>query len=89
MGKAKRGKAKHLHGLIVVGMGLLVALVGYGMWRSPELDWWSFLFTCYSLGVAIASEINRLIKDPFAILGLIVLVGGIVVIVHGWRLFRR
>ena len=54
---------------------------GLGMWHSPELDWEGFL-GAWSL---VINDIARLVHDPFAVLGIIVLVIGFLIVVNGLR----
>ncbi len=56
-------------------------VMGLGMWRSPELDWEGFL-AAWSL---VFNDIARLIDDPFAVLGVVVVVIGFLVAVSGLR----
>ncbi len=74
-----------LRGLIVFTGGLVLMVMGLGMWRSPELDWEGFL-EAWSL---VFSDIARLIDDPFAVLGVAVLVTGFLITVNGVRRFVR
>ena len=74
-----------LRGLIVFTGGLVLMVMGLGMWRSPELDWEGFL-EAWSL---VFSDIARLIDDPFAALGIVVMVIGFLITVNGVRRFVR
>jgi len=74
-----------LKGLVTFSGGLVLMVIGLGMWRSPELDWQGFL-GAWSL---IFNDIARLIHDPFAILGIIVLVIGLFITVNGIRRLAR
>ena len=74
-----------IKGLITVIGGLVLMILGLGMWRSPEIDWEGFL-AVWSL---IANDIVRLTHDPFAILGIVVLVIGFLVLVNGFRHLAR
>ncbi|MEM2888070.1 MAG: hypothetical protein QXI71_03135 [Candidatus Bathyarchaeia archaeon] len=56
--------------IILAIFGLITTIVGWGMWKAPHIDF----DTLISL---IAEEIVRLVNDPFAILGLIVLLLGL------------
>ena len=69
---------------IVIG-GIVLAVLGLGMWQSPEINWQGFLAAWVSIG----NEIGRLIDDPFAILGIIVLIIGVLVAVFGLRRLVR
>ena len=68
-------------GLIVFFGGAILMVVGLGMWRSPELNWEGFL-SAWSL---VTSDIARLIHDPFAVLGIVVLIAGLLVAFSGLR----
>lgn len=56
-------------------------VIGLGMYRTPELDWEGFL-AAWSL---VFSDIARLINDPFAVLGVVVMVIGLLVAFNGLR----
>ncbi len=68
-----------LRGLIFFFGGLILFVMGLGMWRSPELDWQGFLAAWF----LIADDIARLVHDPFAILGILVMVVGFQIAVNG------
>lgn len=70
-----------LKGLVVFIGGLVLIMLGLGMWRSPEIDWNGFL-AAWSL---VINDIIRLGHDPFAVLGIVVLVIGFLVAVNGIR----
>lgn len=70
-----------IKGLITVVSGLVLMVLGLGMWRSPEVDWEGFL-AAWSL---IIDDIGRLYHDPFAVLGIVVLVIGFVILISGVR----
>ena len=74
-----------LRGLIVFIGGLVLMVMGLGMWRSPELDWQGFL-AAWSF---IINDIARLAHDPFAVLGVLVLVIGFLIVVNGVRRLVR
>ena len=74
-----------LRGLIFLISGVVLMVIGLGMWKSPELDWEGFL----GAWVMIGDEILRLIDDPFAILGILVLVVGFLVVASGLRRLVR
>lgn len=70
-----------LRGLIVFFAGLVLMVMGLGMWRSPELDWEGFLGAWSS----IIYDIIRLAHDPFAVLGIVVMVIGFLILASGVR----
>ena len=69
---------------IVIG-GTVLAVLGLGMWQSPEINWYGFLGAWASIG----NEIARLADDPFAILGIVVLVIGVLIAILGLRRLVR
>jgi uncharacterized protein YjeT (DUF2065 family) len=74
-----------LKGLVVFVTGVVLVVLGIGMWRSPEIDWQGFL-DAWSW---VINDIVRLTDDPFAVLGLLVLVVGVFVAVSGLRRLVR
>ena len=70
-----------LKGLIILIGGLVLMGIGLGMWQSPEFNWESFLAVWSLLGDNLA----KLIHDPFAILGVIVIITGFLIAVRGFR----
>lgn len=70
-----------LRGFIFFFGGLILFVTGLGMWRSPELDWQGFL----GAWALIIYDIERLIHDPFAVLGILVMVIGFLIAVNGIR----
>ncbi|MFC2011979.1 hypothetical protein ACFLVU_02495 [Chloroflexota bacterium] len=70
---------RRLKGLAIFFGGLVLTVLGIGMWRSPEINWGSFLVE-WSI---LTGEMNRLIHDPFAILGILVLIVGIYIAIYG------
>jgi len=76
-----------VRGLLKLMVGLVVFVVGYGMWKSPHLDWELFVRAWRSLGVYLWNELTRMLEDPFAIVGLILLAVGVWVVVAGIKDF--
>jgi len=70
-----------LRGLVIFMGGLVLMVLGIGMWRSPEINWRGFL-DAWSL---VISDIARLAGDPFALLGIVVLVIGLIITFNGLR----
>ena len=56
-------------------------MLGYGMYLAPHIDWEGFL-EAWSL---VFSDIARLIDDPFAVLGIAVVIIGLMVAFNGLR----
>ena len=74
-----------LRSLTRVLAGMLVALIGYGMYISPELTWSGFLGTCALILQGAANEIGRFLTDPFAALGFAMFLIGFWLIVEGLK----
>ncbi len=75
-----------IRGLLISIGGIVLIILGLGMWQSPEINWDGFIAAWSS----IIGGIDRLIDDPFAILGILVLIIGIFIAVYGVRrLVRR
>ena len=74
---------KRIMGVVLSIVGFIIGWVGYGMWRSPELDWAGFKQTGGEVLRWFGDEIIRLFHDPFAILGIVVMIGGIIVLIKG------
>lgn len=70
-----------IRGPIIVIGGAVLAVLGIGMWESPEMDWQGFLAAWSSVG----NELVRLKGDPFAILGILVMITGLLLAYHGFR----
>ena len=62
--------------------GILTIVLGYGAWRSPRLDWTSFVDAFEQFGGIVFSEIIRMMNDPFAFIGLIVMIVGSVLTIN-------
>jgi uncharacterized protein YjeT (DUF2065 family) len=72
-------------GLIAFFAGLVLVVLGVGMWQSPEMDWQGFLLAWSS----VTKEIGRLVHDPFAILGIFVVTVGALIALRGlWGVVR-
>ena len=74
-----------LRGLITLLGGVVLVVLGLGMWRSPEIDWEGFL-AAWSL---VIDDIARLIHDPFAVLGVVVLIVGLIIAFNGLKRLVR
>lgn len=70
-----------LKGLVTFIGGLVLMVLGFGMYRSPEINWEGFL-DAWSL---VVNDIARLVHDPFAVLGIVVLVIGLFIAAIGLR----
>jgi hypothetical protein len=75
-----------LKAIVITLGGAIVLVLGIGMWKSPEMSWDGFLNSWYLIG----QEFVRLKDDPFAILGILIIIVGAFVTYHGIRwLVRR
>jgi hypothetical protein len=83
-----------LIGFIIILTGLLILVVGYGMWESPELDWNGVLNVLseavstisnvgYQLLSAAYSAIIKIMNDPFSGDGLVIMAVGIGIVAVG------
>jgi len=61
--------------------GLVIFVLGLGMWKSPEMSWEGFL----NAWALIGDEFARLKDDPFAILGILVIIVGAFIAYHAVR----
>ncbi len=66
--------------VFIIG-GLVILVLGLGMWKSPEMNWEGFLNSWYLIG----EEFARLKDDPFAILGILIIIVGAFVVYQGIR----
>ncbi len=71
-------------------LGIVIALTGYSVWKNPHLDIHSMIESMshiFSHGVALLSflkmEVLRLVEDPFAIIGIFLMGGGLLMIYEG------
>jgi uncharacterized membrane protein YidH (DUF202 family) len=71
--------------LVIAVVGVFILVLGIGMWQSPEVDWPGFMGAWSSLG----DEFTRLKNDPFAILGILVIIVGVVLAYYGIKRLIR
>ena len=64
--------------VIMVG-GIVMLILGLGMWKSPEMNWDGFIGAFGLIG----DEFARLKDDPFAILGILIIIVGAVIAYQG------
>ena len=83
-----------LIGFIIILTGLLILIVGYGMWESPELDWNGVLNVLskavstisnvgYQLLSCIYSAIIKITSEPSSLLALAIMAVGIGIMAVG------
>jgi uncharacterized membrane protein YidH (DUF202 family) len=60
---------------VILIAGVIILVLGIGMWQSPEVNWEGFMGAWGSLG----DEFGRLRHDPFAILGILVIIVGVII----------
>ena len=70
---------------VILIAGVIILVLGIGMWQSPEVDWPGFMGAWNSLG----DEFTRLKNDPFAILGILVIIVGVVLAYYGIKRLVR
>jgi hypothetical protein len=58
-----------------VSTRIKAAVILIAMWQSPEVNWEGFMGAWGSLG----DEFGRLRHDPFAILGILVIIVGVII----------
>lgn len=73
-------------GLITTVSGLIVAIVGFGMYRSPHLDWEGLVTSFSEVYSILIYQANYFVEDPFAFIGLIVMAVGAVTFVRGVKM---
>jgi len=76
---AKKSKSSPLitriKAFIILVAGIIILVLGIGMWQSPEVNWVGFMGAWGSLG----DEFTRLRHDPFAVLGILVIIVGVII----------
>lgn len=70
-------------GIILIIAGILMCLIGFGMYRNPHLDLESLSEAVEDLYIRAVTALNHFIEDPFAFLGFVMLILGAVVFVKG------
>ena len=60
---------------VILIAGVIILVLGIGMWQSPEVNWAGFMGAWGSLG----DEFGRLRHDPFAVLGILVIIVGVII----------
>ena len=74
-----------VRGLIIIIGGVVLTVLGIGMWESPEMNRPGFPAAWSSAG----KELVRLQGDPFATSGILVMITGPLLAYHGFRRLAR
>ncbi|MDD5289316.1 MAG: hypothetical protein PHY28_09440 [Dehalococcoidales bacterium] len=83
--KNKGSIGTRIKAAIIIIVGVIMLVLGIGMWVSPEVNWEGFMGAWGLLG----DEFARLKDDPFAILGILVIVASSFVIYYGIKRLVR
>jgi hypothetical protein len=70
---------KRVKAFVLMLGGIVILVLGIGMWKSPEMSWDGFI-GAFSL---IGDEFLRLKDDPFAILGILIIIVGVFITYYG------
>ena len=68
--------------------GFIVAIVGFGMYRSPHLDWEGLVRAFSEAYSILINQIIYFVDDPFAFIGLIVMAVGLATFVKGVKMLE-
>ena len=74
-----------LKAAVILVAGLFLLILGIAMWQSPEVNMPGFVGAWNSLG----DEFNRLKEDPFAVLGIVVIIVAVVLAYTGIKRLLR
>jgi len=77
--KKKSGFANKLKAFVILLVGVIILVLGIAMWISPEVNWEGFMGAWGLIG----DELLRLKDDPFAILGILVIIIGAIFLTMG------
>jgi uncharacterized membrane protein YidH (DUF202 family) len=83
--KNKSTVVNRIKAAVILIVGVVVLVLGIGMWQSPEVDWPGFMGAWQSIG----DEFTRLKNDPFAILGIVVIIVGVILAYYGIKRLIR
>ena len=83
--KNKSTVVNRIKAAVILIVGVVVLVLGIGMWQSPEVDWPGFMGAWSSIG----DEFTRLKNDPFAILGIVVIIVGVILAYYGIKRLIR
>ncbi|MDD5190487.1 MAG: hypothetical protein PHE50_05530 [Dehalococcoidales bacterium] len=68
-----------IKGFVLMLGGVVILMLGIGMWKSPEINWDGFIGAFGLIG----DEFARLKDDPFAILGILIIIVGAFITYQG------
>jgi len=71
--------------IVLILGGIVILMLGIGMWKSPEINWEGFIGAFQLIG----DEFLRLKDDPFAILGILIIFVGAFITYHGVKKMIR
>ncbi len=74
-----------VNGALTALAGFIIAMVGFGMYRSPHLDWNGLIQSVWESFQILVGQINHFINDPFALIGVVVLVIGVLIVFRGFK----
>jgi uncharacterized membrane protein YidH (DUF202 family) len=83
--KSKSSVATRIKAAVIIIAGVIILVLGIGMWQTPEVDWAGFMGAWGSLG----NEFTRLKHDPFAVLGILVIIVGVIIAYTGIKRLIR
>jgi hypothetical protein len=83
--KSKDTIITRIKAAVILAAGVILLVLGIGMWVSPEVDWPGFTGAFGLVG----DEFTRLKDDPFAILGILVIIVGAVIAYYGIKRLVR
>jgi len=83
--KSKNAVVSRIKAVVILIVGVVVLVLGIGMWQSPGVDWPGFMGAWQSIG----DEFTRLKNDPFAILGIVVIIVGVILAYYGIKRLIR
>ncbi len=83
--KWKEAPGNRIVGFLLVIAGLIAFILGFGAWKNPHLDWNIFTQSFITVWITMKDEIARFIIDPFAFVGLIVMIVSLIAIGKGLR----
>ena len=83
--KNKSTVVNRIKAAVILIVGVVVLVLGIGMWQSPEVDWPGFMGAWQAIG----DEFTRLKNDPFAILGIVVIIVGVILAYYGIKRLIR